>query len=135
MQCLSSSRLNNWRKKVNHIALIHRGHRIRYLPSLQIQFINTVCTATNILKKCYILWKKSKLDQGKIMGMSLYGRVPAEKLGHGQFFFLLSHLVGSSNCLGQINHTSTECLQLWWPLRVSERVCTFFLQLFTQLED
>ena len=43
--------------------------------------------------------------------------------------------VESFYCLGQINHTSTDCLQLRWPLCVSERVCTFFLQLFTQLED
>ena len=90
--------------------------------------------------------KKSKLDQGEILGMSLCGSVPAEKLGHCQFFcvkffntletFLkLFSTVESFDCLGQINHTSTDCLQLRWPLCVSERVCTFFLQLFTQLED
>ena len=39
-----------------------------------------------MLKKSNIVLKKSKLDHGKILGMSLCGSVPAEKLGHGQFF-------------------------------------------------
>ena len=51
------------------------------------------------------------------------------------YFLKLSFAVGSFYCLGQIIHTSTECLWLQWPLCVSERVRTFFLQLFTWLED
>ena len=51
------------------------------------------------------------------------------------FFVKLFYTVETFYCLGQILHVSKECLQLWWPLCVSAKGCTFFLQLFTWLED
>ena len=41
---------------------------------------------TQVLKKYNIAAKKSKFNGRKILGKSLCGSVPAEKLGHGQFF-------------------------------------------------
>ena len=51
------------------------------------------------------------------------------------FLLNLFYTVASFYSLGQILHVSKECPQLRWPLCVSERMCTFFLQLFTRLED
>ena len=50
-------------------------------------------------------------------------------------FFFSFHTEERFYCPGPIFHESTECLQLRWPLCVSARGCTFFLQLFTRLED
>ena len=41
---------------------------------------------TSKLKKYNIAAKKSKFDLEEILGKSLCGSMPAEKLGHGQFF-------------------------------------------------
>ena len=42
---------------------------------------------TQVLKKYNIAAKKSKFNWREILGKSLCGSVPAEKLGHGQFIF------------------------------------------------
>ena len=69
----------------------------------------------------------------EILGKSLCGSLPTEKLDNSQFIFETFIHSRVFYCPGQILHTSTECLQLRWPLCVSARGCTFFLQLFTWL--
>ena len=40
-----------------------------------------------MLQKYNTAAQKSKCDQGEILGHSLCGSLPAEKLGHAQIFF------------------------------------------------
>ena len=85
---------------------------------------------TQMLKKYNIAAKKSKFDRRGILLKSVCSSVPAKNLGHGHFFLFYFLHIREFLMSGQILHTSTDCLQLRWPLCVSEKGCTFFLQLF-----
>ena len=93
-------------------------------------------TLSNIFKRNFFLNKEIQVGPWKILWVLFCGSLPAEKLSHGQFFVkIFFYTIESFYFPCQIIHTSSECLQLLWPLCVSERGFPFFLHLFTQLED
>ena len=79
---------------------------------------------------------KIQIGPGGNPGDATLRQCARTEVGSWPFFYLkLFYIVESFYCPNHILHTPTECVQPRWPLYVSARGCTFFLQLFTRLED
>ena len=111
---------------VRFLGTSSRFEHFRFLAQIQLTYMN-----------------KSKQANWQILVDSLKNHCLVHRLwaSHaepgetGQFLFsIFFYTLETFYCLFQILHTLTEYLQLRWPLCVSVRPCTFFLQLLTQLK-